>query len=316
MIKAIALVGPTASGKTALSLSLAEALCAEIISCDSMQIYKDMNIGTAKASEEERRRVPHHLIDFLPPSEAYSAERYRTDAARLIKDISERGRLPMLVGGTGLYLSTLTRADNSAVPESDTAYREKLLQQIKTPEDAHALWERLKKVDPESAEKTHENNVRRVIRALEIYEKTGKTKTYFDTLSKQNKEFDIKVAALDFHERENLYKRIDRRVDEMMSQGLLCEVKSLYESGRLPKNCTAAQAIGYKELIAHLEGNISLNEATELIKLSSRRYAKRQLTWFRHTECETLMLDTEDGRVKSFDEVYGELLKIFKNYKP
>ena len=307
MIKAIAIVGPTASGKTALSLSLAEKLSAEIISLDSMQIYRGMNIGTAKATAEERERIPHHLVDFLSPKESYSTERYRSDALAACRDITARGKIPLFVGGTGLYLDTLMRAPQTEIPESSPEYRDKILAGLKTPEDVHALWERLRAVDAESAEKIHENNVRRVIRALEIYETTGFTKTSLDETSRAAaKDIDILVLALEFHSRDTLYSRIDRRVDEMMGEGLLDEVKSLYEAGLLDGKTTASQAIGYKELLSYIKGESTLPEALEFLKQSTRRYAKRQLTWFRHVNATRLMMDGEDGKIRDLGEILAE----------
>ena len=306
---ALAITGPTASGKTALSLALAEHLGCEIISIDSMQIYKYMDIGTAKATAEERARAPHHMIDFLSPEESYSAEDYRADAMRVLSDIESRGRLPLFVGGTGLYMDTVMRGAELASPPSSEELKARLLASAVTDEEREALWHRLREVDPESAEKTHKNNVRRVVRALEIYELTGKTKTYFDELTKKAKpDVDVGMITLDFHNRDNLYARVDLRVDMMMEEGLLDEVKALYEGGILVKGTTAAQAIGYKEIISYLDGECSLEESIELLKLSSRRYAKRQLTWFRHNEgAKRLYIDREDGEMKEKDELIAEL---------
>ena len=283
VIRALALTGPTASGKTALSLSLAEKLGGEIISCDSMQIYRGMDIGTAKATEEERARAPHHMLDICSPDEIYSAEDYARDATAVARDISARGNTPIFVGGTGLYIDTVMRGGAPISPPSDTALREELMKIADEDGGAHRLWEMLLEVDPESAEKIHENNVRRVVRALEIYRLSGKTKTYFDQESKKNVgEVSVGLITLDFHDRDNLYRRVDLRVDIMANEGLVAEVESLWRRGLLKSEYTSAQAIGYKEIIAYLEGRTSLAEAIDEIKLASRRYAKRQLTWFRH----------------------------------
>ena len=309
---ALAITGPTASGKTALSLALAEKLGCEIISLDSMQIYKRMDIGTAKATEEERARVPHHMIDFLEPDVSYSAEDYRADAMRALRDIESRGKLPLFVGGTGLYMDTIIRGSEISSPPSSDELKERLLASAVTDEEREALWQRLNEIDPESAEKTHKNNVRRVVRALEIYELTGKTKTYFDKLSKSSAP-DVKVGmiTLDFHNRDNLYSRVDLRVDQMLEEGLLDEVKMLYSEGLLDKGTTAAQAIGYKEFISYLEGECTLDEAADQLKLSTRRYAKRQLTWFRHNEdALRLYIDREDGAMKDKDELLEELYAL------
>ena len=311
MIKAIAISGPTASGKTRLSLELAERISAEIISADSMQIYKGMDIGTAKATPAERERVPHHLIDFLEPTESYSTERYRHDALAAAEKITARGKIPLFVGGTGLYIDTLLRAPQTQIPESSPEYRDKIMSELRTDADVHALWQRLCEVDSESAEKIHENNVRRVIRALEIYEATGMTKTELDALSrKRTRDVEILVITLDFHSRDTLYSRIDARVDEMMREGLLEEVTALYEKGFLDGKNTASQAIGYKELLSYIRGESTLSEALEILKQSTRRYAKRQLTWFRHVDAKKIMLDGEDGKLRSFDEILGEALEI------
>ena len=308
MIFSLAITGPTASGKTALSLSLAERLSCEIISCDSMQVYLGMDIGTAKATPEERARVPHHLIDFLPPSESYSVESYRESAIKCASEITERGKTPLFVGGTGLYIDSLMRAGASDVPGSDTEYREAMLASVKSDEDVQALWDRLRSVDPESAEKIHKNNVKRVIRALEIYDKTGRTKSDFDKQSLLfNPEIYVGMITLDFHDRENLYSRVDARVDIMMKEGLLSEVESLYNEGALGD--TASQAIGYKEIIEYLDGKITLAEAVENLKLASRRYAKRQLTWFRHErDARVIYADTDDGRMKTHEEILTEAI--------
>ena len=310
MIFALAITGPTASGKTALSLAVAEQLGCEIISCDSMQVYRGMDIGTAKATPEERARVKHHLIDFVSPSENYSVELYRESAVRCAREISSRGKIPLFVGGTGLYIDSLMRAEGQEVPGSDPEYREAILKAIKCEDDVDALWQRLNSVDPESAEKIHKNNVKRVIRALEIYDKTGRTKSDFDKQSLHfTPEVQVGMLTLDFHDRENLYSRVDRRVDIMMTEGLLPEVESLYRAGSL--GSTASQAIGYKEVIEHLDGKCTLDDAVEKIKLSSRRYAKRQLTWFRHEkEAKTLFIDTEDGVMRESDELLTEALAI------
>ena len=289
MIHAIAITGPTASGKTALGIALARELSGEIISCDSMQIYKEMSIGTAKPTETEREEVAHHLIDFLSPDISYSAENYRADAITVAKDIILRGRLPIFVGGTGLYIDTVARAAQEA-PPSDPKLRERIL--ISFEGDADRLWQRLYEVDPVSAEKTHKNNSKRVLRALEIYEMTGKPKSYFDDLSLRTEPpIRISIITLDFHNRDLLYRRIDERVDKMLAEGLIEETRSLYERGYLAPDKTAAQAIGYKELVGYIEGKTSLDIAVGELKLASRRYAKRQLTWFRRENAYRLYLD-------------------------
>ena len=311
MIKALAITGPTASGKTALSLYVAERLGCEIISCDSMQIYREMDIGTAKATAEEQARVPHHLINVVDPPENYSAERYRTEAMAAARDIAQRGKIPLFVGGTGLYIDTVIRGGASESPESDPEYREKILKDIKSEEDKIVLWERLKAIDPESAEKTHYNNVKRVVRALEIYDKTGKPKSLFDKESlSHSPDISVGMITLDFESRELLYGRVDKRVDIMMAEGLYGEVKSLYKRGLLPEGSTAREAIGYKEIISAIEGRCTLEEATEEIKLSSRRYAKRQLTWFRHEKSARRLTVDEGGKMRETERLVDEALLL------
>ncbi len=309
MIFALSLTGPTASGKTALSLGIASELGCEIISSDSMQIYKRMNIGTAKATQKERLLVPHHLIDFLEPNMQYSAEDYRRDAMAAAEDITRRGRLPLFVGGTGLYIDTVIRGSSQTSPPSDKALTDRLMSLGNTEEGKEELWQRLLTVDPLSAEKTHKNNVRRVVRALEIYELSGITKSEFDRLSREG-ECDITVGmiTLDFHCRDNLYDRVNKRVDMMLDEGLVAEVEMLWREGLLRPEYTSAQAIGYKEIIEYLEGRRTLDEAVDDLKLSSRRYAKRQLTWFRSSTARRIYVDTEDGVMKDKDALLSEAL--------
>jgi tRNA dimethylallyltransferase len=276
----VAVVGPTASGKTALALELADRFGGEIISCDSMQIYKGMDIGTAKPTADEMRGIPHHMIDIVEPSEYFSAADYALLARKAADDILARGKLPIFCGGTGLYLDSVLTATNYAEAETDYELRASLL------EDAEkfgsvALWERLREVDPESAAAIHPNNIKRVTRALEIYLTTGITKTEWDSKSRLSPPpYESLIIAPD-RDRADLYERIDRRVDVMISSGLVGEVEGLLQSGKLPRNSTAAQAIGYKEIIVYLDGLCTLEDATSQIKQASRRYAKRQLTWFR-----------------------------------
>ena len=312
MINAIAIVGPTASGKTALSLALAERLGCKIISCDSMQIYKEMDIGTAKATAEEQARAEHFLIDFLDPRESFSVESYRTLAMDAARKITESGAIPLFVGGTGLYIDSVMRLENSESPEASEEYRRAQMEIASKEGGEDILWQRLRQVDPDSAEKIHKNNVKRVIRALEIYDMTGRTKTWFDSRTKNtNSEISVQMLTLDFHDREALYNRVNLRVDMMMEEGLLDEVKSLYERGMLLPETTASQAIGYKEIVEYLEEKCTLDEAVEKIKLSSRRYAKRQLTWFRHEkDAIKLYVDHECGGMKSKDELVSEALSL------
>lgn len=317
MIHALALTGPTASGKTAISIELSRALDLEVISCDSMQIYKGMDIGTAKVTETERDGTPHHLIDIISPNEQFSTETYRKMALEVARDITERGKMPIFVGGTGLYIDSLTRSAQTEIPESSEEYRAQFEKTGQTDEGREELWKRLSEVDPESAAAIHKNNTRRVIRALEIYDTTGKPKSYFDKLSRESeKDVSIGMITLDFHNRENLYSRVDRRVDIMISEGLVDEVVSLIKRGYLTDPmATASQAIGYKEIIAYLDGKCTLSEAVDTIKLSTRRYAKRQLTWFRHEkDAERLYLDLENGDMKPIDDVMSEAIEYANKY--
>ena len=316
MTKCVAIVGPTASGKTALSVAVAKHFGGEVVNCDSMQIYKYMNIGTAKPTAEETLGVRHHMLDFLPPEVNFSAEAYREGAMAAISDISRRGVLPFIVGGTGLYLDTLIRAASESVPKSSPEYRDKILAQIKCEEDAIKLWQRLAEIDPPSAEKIHHNNVKRVIRALEVYDATGMPKSYWDGLTRDTKsELDVLIILLDFHNRQTLYDRIDKRVDIMFDSGLVDEVRELYNRGYLKEQTTSASAIGYKELVSYIEGKCTLEEAKDEIKLASRRYAKRQLTWFRHErDALTVYMDGTDGAMRPKDEPLAEAVGIINGF--
>lgn len=313
MIRALALTGPTASGKTALSLHIARELGCEILSLDSMQIYRRMSIGTAKATAEEQGLVPHHLIDIIDPGESFSAEDYRERAIELCREIAKRGKIPFFVGGTGLYIDTVMRGGAPVSPPSDPALRDELTA-IGTGEDGRErLWRMLYEVDPESAAKIHKNNLRRVVRAIEIYRLTGRTKTELDRIAAEaNSELDVRMITLDFHNRDTLYGRIDMRVDAMLAEGLEAEVRALYSDGLLRGESTCSQAIGYKEMIDYIEGRSTLVEAIEQIKLASRRYAKRQLTWFRHEMAERLFVDGEDGVMKGNATICIEALDLAK----
>lgn len=276
--KIVAIVGHTASGKTGLAIALAERLGGEIVCCDSMQIYREMDIGTAKPSPEELARVPHHTVDFVDPMRPYSCADYAEDAEKAINDILLRGKLPIICGGTGLYLDTLLfeRPFDECGGRSDV--RERLRREAEEL-GAHALHLRLQEVDPESAAKIHENNVRRVIRALEIFETTGKKKSELDALESPAK-YDFLAFELRRTDMAERYARIEARVDEMLATGLLEETKKLLEMGIFEKNPTAAQAIGYKEMLGYVRGEMSLADARERLIIATRQYAKRQVTWF------------------------------------
>lgn len=299
--KIIAVVGPTASGKTALSIDLALAIGGEVVCCDSMQIYKEMNIGTAKPTPDETAVVPHHLFDTVSPSEEFSCAEYRALAERTISEIALRGKIPILCGGTGLYLDSLLRGGDLS-PSVPDGLREEL--ESRAPEE---LWEELCRIDPEAAALTHKNNVKRVVRALEIYHGTGKTKTEWDALSRQTpSSYDALVIGIDYLDRKLLYDRIGLRVDIMMKDGLLSEAAALRP--RLGR--TASQAIGYKELFGYLDGECSLEEATELLKKNTRNYAKRQLTYFRRNkDIVWVHPDAENGEGK-----FENIVNIVKDH--
>ena len=279
--KILAIAGPTASGKTALSIEMAKRYNGEIVSCDSMQIYKFMNIGTAKPTKEEMDGIPHYMIDEISPDESFSVVQYVERARGYIDDILSRGKLPVLVGGTGLYLDSVINNTKFSDGESDEEYRNELYA-LAEKEGNGAVHKLLQEIDKESAEKIHENNLRRVIRALEIYKTTGKTMTQVNLESVQEPLYDSLIIGLDV-ERQMLYERINRRVDIMISDGLLDEVREIMKMG-INKDTTAMQAIGYKELVSYFEGHCTLDEAIEKIKQESRRYAKRQMTWLRRNE--------------------------------
>ncbi len=283
-IPVIAVQGPTASGKSATALSICEHFHGELISCDSMQIYRRMDIGTAKPTKEEMARIPHHLIDICEPDEDFSAAAFATVAQNAIADVHNRGKLPVLCGGTGLYLDSVLKGVAFGELEPDPAYREELALFAKE-NGNEALHAKLVAIDPEAAAAIHPNNIKRVIRALEICKTSGMTKTEWDRQAIQNESpYEATLMALDYRDREILYSRIDRRVDEMMALGLLEEVRGLLADGFLTPESTAGGAIGYKELIACIKGDISPKEAADAVKLATRHYAKRQLTWLRRNE--------------------------------
>lgn len=277
-IKVIAIVGPTASGKTALSVELAKRLSGEIISCDSMQIYEKMDIGTAKVTEEEARGVPHHLVSIVSPVESFSCADYTALAKEKIAEITARGKIPIFCGGTGLYLDSVLTETEFSEASGNAEIRERLMK--RSPDE---LYDELMKIDHESAEKTHKNNVKRVVRALEIYYATGITKAEWDRRSREKESpYETVIIGLDFKDRESLYSRINRRVEIMMEKGLLDEVRAL--DSEAFRGGTACQGIGYKEILSYFDGVLTLSEAVEEIKKNSRNYAKRQLTWFRRNK--------------------------------
>lgn len=281
--KILVVTGPTATGKTALSVELAKKLGGEIVSADSMQIYRGMDIGTAKVTKAEMQNIPHHMIDIADPSEDYSVSRYVEEADAAVRGILSRGRLPIVAGGTNLYIDSLIAGLDFAEKAEDAALRESLNKQY---DDigGEAMLEHLRGFDPERAAKLHPADKRRIVRAVEIYILTGETITRHDEETKKRpKRYDAVKIALTFADRAVLYDRINARVDKMVSDGLFDEVKGLLDSGLSPES-TSMQAIGYKEPAAYFRGEMSRDEAIELIKLSSRRYAKRQLTWLRRDD--------------------------------
>ena len=287
MEKVIVIGGPTASGKTGLGVELAKQIQGEIVSADSMQIYKKMNIGTAKPTVEEMQGIPHHGIDFVEPDTRYSVADFKKDAMKDIKDILERGKVPIVVGGTGLYINSLIDGiDYKEIPfdENYRAYLETCVEQ----QGLDALYQKAKQIDPEAMEHISKNDKKRILRVLEIYKQTGKTKT---TLEKESRAggilYDYHVFCIQM-DREILYQRINTRVDNMIQQGLIQEVKNLLqEYQEFP---TAMQGLGYKEVVEYLQGRTTKEEMIETIKRETRRYAKRQLTWFRKNK-QTIWLD-------------------------
>ncbi len=279
--------GPTASGKSSLALRVCREISGELMSMDSMQVYRGMDIGTAKASTEEQAQVPHHLLDLVEPTTDYSPVQYLTSAYQAIDIVLQTGKLPVFCGGTGQYASALSLGIEYVPVEIDPFIREKLRIEIqdKGPE---ALYEELRRVDPLSAEKIHPNNAKRLLRAMEIYRQTGRSKTEFDAEStKSGPRYPFAVFVIE-RPREELYRRIDQRVDQMITDGLVEEATKLYlEYAHL--SSTSKQAIGYKELFQYFAQEISLDEAIDLIKKNTRNYAKRQITWFSHMKDVTVI---------------------------
>ena len=286
----VILTGPTAVGKTALSIKLASEIGGEIISADSMQVYRQMDIGSAKIKPEEMGGIPHHLIDILEPEEEFNVCLFEKLALEAIEQIYERGHIPVVVGGTGFYIQALLYQIDFTEEETDTAFRDKLWQ-LGEEKGNHYLHELLRKVDPKSAEEIHENNRKRVIRALEFYENSGKP------ISTHNKEQRQKTSAYNScyfvltDDRKKLYERIESRVDQMLSKGLVGEVRTLKERG-CNASMVSMQGLGYKEILEYLDGRCSLLEAVEKIKKETRHFAKRQLTWFRR-EKDVIWLDKQ-----------------------
>lgn len=304
----LCVVGPTASGKTALAIALAQELGGEVVSCDSMQIYRRMDIGTAKPSVEETQGVPHHMIDIVEPWEDFSVSRYTDMATPIVEDILSRGKTVIIAGGTGLYVDSLIKGNDFA-PIPATGHREALEAQLQD-QGLEALLTRLREIDPEAAERA-QNNPRRIIRALEVYLETGETITAHNLRTQAiPARYSPVWIGLDFARRSDLYDRIDRRVEIMLEQGLMQEIKALLASG-IPEKCTAMQAIGYKEFVDALAGRCPVEEAVATVQQSSRRYAKRQLTWF-HRNPEMNWITREADTPGS--EILARARQILRNF--
>ena len=289
----LCLAGPTASGKTALAVELAKDLNGEVVSCDSMQVYRRMDIGTAKPSREEMQGIPHHMIDVAEPDEDFSVSRYCAMAAPIVDDIVARGKTAIIAGGTGLYMDSLIRGNDFA-PFPSTGVREKLeaeADEVGLP----AMLTQLRQIDPDTADRVSDR--KRILRALEVYLETGETITEHNRKTRLiPPKYTPLWLGLDFADRGELYRRIDKRVDIMLEMGLMEEIRSLLDSG-IPEKCTAMQAIGYKEFVNALEGREPLSQAAEEVKKASRHYAKRQLTWFRRNPAvRWLVRSGDDGR--------------------
>ena len=288
--KVIVICGPTASGKTTLSIQLAQKINGEIISSDSMQIYKDMNIGTAKPDKQEMQGIKHYLLDFVEPNQRYSVADYKKDAENAIEDILQKGKVPIIVGGTGLYVDSLIYGIEYPNIEFDENYRKELERRVEK-EGLEKLYEKAKKIDPQAMKKISRNDQKRILRVLEIYNATGKTKTEQEIESRKNEvKYDYKVFAINM-DREKLYDRINKRVDIMIQKGLIEEVENLLKKyNEFP---TAMQGLGYKEVVEYIQGKVLKEDMIENIKRESRRYAKRQITWFKKNK-QTIWIGPND----------------------
>lgn len=297
----VVVAGPTASGKTRLAIDLAKLINGEIVSADSMQIYKYMDIGSAKPTAAERSEIKHHLIDFVEPDTEFCVADYTQKAHAVIKSIIDKGKMPVMCGGTGLYINSVVDDVTFGETETDYNMREELSELAKE-KGNQFIWEKLKEIDPVSAKRLHPNNLRRIIRAIEFYNITGTTISSHQEMTKQHEgRYDPLMFCINY-DRDKLYARINARVDIMMKDGLLNEVKSLMEKG-YTKELNSMKAIGYKELIDYFNGKTTLDEAVELIKQGSRRYAKRQLTWFRRDK-RIIWLDAEEDILnKAYNKV-------------
>lgn len=302
--KVVVIVGPTASGKTALSIELAKKINGEVISSDSMQIYKDMDIGTAKVTKEEAQGIKHYLVDCVSPDERYTVSDFKKDAENAIEEILAKGKTPIVVGGTGLYVNSLIYGIEYQDMKFDEKYREELMSKAESESGLKEIWEEANRIDPEAMKKISPNDKKRIVRVLEIFKATGKTKTEQEILSRQNGvKYDYKVFGITM-ERGKLYSRINLRVDLMIKNGLEEEVRNLVN--KYTKFPTAMQGLGYKEVVEYFDGILTYEEMIDKIKQESRRYAKRQLTWFRKNK-ETIWLDSENDVKDNINVILGEL---------
>ena len=302
--KVIVIAGPTASGKTSLSIDLAKSINGEIISCDSMQIYKGMDIGTAKVTKEEAEGIKHYLIDCVEPNERYTVSNFKKDAELCIEEILSKGKVPIIVGGTGLYVDSLIYGIEYSEMNFDEDYRNKLMKQAGTDQGLFELYSKAKEIDSQAMEKISPNDKKRIVRVLEIFNATGKTKTELEIESRKKEiKYEYHVFIVNI-ERELLYDRINRRVDIMLEKGLIDEVKEIYE--KYDSFPTAMQGLGYKEVVEFLQNQVTKEEMVDKIKKESRHYAKRQLTWFRKNK-ETIWLDGQLGNENNINIILEEI---------
>ncbi|UOQ47798.1 tRNA (adenosine(37)-N6)-dimethylallyltransferase MiaA [Gracilibacillus caseinilyticus] len=305
--KLIVIVGPTAVGKTALSIQVAKRFGGEVISGDSMQIYRGLDIGTAKVTETEKEGVPHHMIDIVEPDQSFSVADFQQAVDQSIQTLSNQAKLPIIAGGTGLYIQSVIYgylfSDNRRSEDF-----QKLIQEEIERDGIDNVYKRLERVDPEQARKIHPNNKRRLIRALEVYDRTGLTMTAYQSSQQQESVYDFRIIGLEM-DRQLLYQRINQRVDMMIDQGLLAEVERLYQAGL--EDCQSMRGIGYKEIIPYLKGEQTLEEATELLKRNSRRFAKRQFTWFKNKMPVDWYSITPETKHKVFQNILSDLEGFF-----
>ena len=307
----ICIAGPTASGKTALAVALAKEVNGEVVSCDSMQIYKRMNIGTAKPTEEEMEGIPHHMLSVAEPDEDFSVSRYCEMATPIVEDILSRGKNVIIAGGTGLYMDALIRG-NSFAPYPSTGRRQEL-EQLAENEGIEAVLCQLRQIDPESADRLHPGDKKRIIRAMEVYLETGITITEHNRRTQEIPDrFSPVWFALEDENRADLYNRIDSRVLKMLDMGLIPEIQELLHSG-IPEKATSMQAIGYKEFVDALQGRCTMQEATALVQQASRHYAKRQLTWFRRNSAMHWLRRKPDDTTAEILSLARQILRDFDN---